>query len=562
MMTRETKAGLLVSCSFLCLVGIVVFSKMTEQSAPEANNEDGEGWVRDPESPEAAGGKQATPLVEKENDNLRPKEPGKLVLASGQDLGGSSPAPTPKGAGDQADQTAAQRKPPSPAGAAAAPDLGPQIALDGQTKSDPPKKSEKPANGGVVVAPIIDFPMKPDPKATVGTGSKPTTTKDPSTPGIALGKDGWPQDKPASKPLIQVPEPPPAAPTVTSTQGTPSAAPKKNWWEEQPAKKEAKADNAPPKIDWPSDANAKNTATQPRTTVTPSGPSPTLNSDGSNTVNLPAAPSAIKNDESTKWPRTVAQDKPDRSALGSDSLNSTNDQFKPSAPTMPPAPVVNNNATPWPDRTAPASTPPAYGTPVAAATVPIRVAATPAAQPLVGNAAEVESYDEETYICRPNETFRSISQSYFQSDRYDRALQLFNRNHPLANDVMKSATPVLQAGQPVYIPPSRILDKYYSASISDSQPPTAQPAFNAPLAVSPQVSDSASAAVRIDTPRTYRVAAGGEMIRDIARRTLGDPERWTEIYRLNLSVDPKEAVAAGTELQLPAGARFDLSSPQ
>ena len=33
-MTRETKAGLVVSCSFLCLVGIVLVSKLKEANAP------------------------------------------------------------------------------------------------------------------------------------------------------------------------------------------------------------------------------------------------------------------------------------------------------------------------------------------------------------------------------------------------------------------------------------------------------------------------------------------------------------------------------------------------
>ena len=30
-MTHETKVGLVVSCSFLCLVGVVLFSKLHEQ---------------------------------------------------------------------------------------------------------------------------------------------------------------------------------------------------------------------------------------------------------------------------------------------------------------------------------------------------------------------------------------------------------------------------------------------------------------------------------------------------------------------------------------------------
>ena len=39
-MTRETKAGLLVSCSFLCLVGVVLFSKLNEK---ETSGTEGQG---------------------------------------------------------------------------------------------------------------------------------------------------------------------------------------------------------------------------------------------------------------------------------------------------------------------------------------------------------------------------------------------------------------------------------------------------------------------------------------------------------------------------------------
>jgi nucleoid-associated protein YgaU len=194
---------------------------------------------------------------------------------------------------------------------------------------------------------------------------------------------------------------------------------------------------------------------------------------------------------------------------------------------------------------------------VAAATVPIRVpAASMAVQPLVGNTPEVESYDEETYTCRPNESFKTISQTFFQTDRYERALFLFNRNHPLATNNLKTDSPVLQAGQPVYIPPTRILEKYYSAAISDSTATAAIPPLTA------AVSETSSTAVRVDAAKTYHVAANGEMIRDVARRTLGNADLWPQIYALNPGIDPKDPVPPGTELRLPPGARADsFASP-
>src|SRR5207245_8041992 len=55
----------------------------------------------------------------------------------------------------------------------------------------------------------------------------------------------------------------------------------------------------------------------------------------------------------------------------------------------------------------------------------------------------------------------------------------------------------------------------------------------------------------------YRVHEGGEMLREIARHTLGDADRWTDIYRVNPRVDPKELIPSGSQLRLPRDARID-----
>jgi len=54
---------------------------------------------------------------------------------------------------------------------------------------------------------------------------------------------------------------------------------------------------------------------------------------------------------------------------------------------------------------------------------------------------------------------------------------------------------------------------------------------------------------------SYRVPPGGQTMRQIARQTLGDGERWKEIYFLNQKMPPEYAVPGGTEVRLPAGAR-------
>jgi hypothetical protein len=47
------------------------------------------------------------------------------------------------------------------------------------------------------------------------------------------------------------------------------------------------------------------------------------------------------------------------------------------------------------------------------------------------------------------------------------------------------------------------------------------------------------------------------MLREIALRTLDNGDRWTDIYRLNPSFDPKEVIAAGRILRLPRDAHID-----
>jgi hypothetical protein len=163
----------------------------------------------------------------------------------------------------------------------------------------------------------------------------------------------------------------------------------------------------------------------------------------------------------------------------------------------------------------------------------------------------VESYDEETYTSRPNDNFRTISRAYFQDERYAQALSQFTRDHPLATEQMRQGMDSLPAGTSVYIPPLRILQKYYSQATG--QPAPVQPEAGGAV---PSVARSLT---EVSQPRQpgYQVGGQGEMFRDIARKTLNDPERWVEIYQLNRNYDPSMPVPAGSQLHLPAGARVE-----
>jgi nucleoid-associated protein YgaU len=165
-------------------------------------------------------------------------------------------------------------------------------------------------------------------------------------------------------------------------------------------------------------------------------------------------------------------------------------------------------------------------------------------------APQVESYDEETYICRANDTMESISEQYYHNKNYERALLLFNRNHPRASDSIRHDPPIIQEGQALFIPPVRILEKQYGAA----SPETGASRVAAPLA------QASASAPKPPSEPVYRVRTNGEGFWDIAQRTLGNGMRWTEISRLNPQYRPEVPVPAGSTLRLPADARVDAEN--
>jgi MraZ protein len=52
----------------------------------------------------------------------------------------------------------------------------------------------------------------------------------------------------------------------------------------------------------------------------------------------------------------------------------------------------------------------------------------------------------------------------------------------------------------------------------------------------------------------YQVRTAGETMRDIARRTLGAGERWTDVYKLNPSIHPEDSLNVGAVVHLPSDA--------
>jgi nucleoid-associated protein YgaU len=183
--------------------------------------------------------------------------------------------------------------------------------------------------------------------------------------------------------------------------------------------------------------------------------------------------------------------------------------------------------------------------------------------------ATVESFEEEAHTCKASDTLRSISEQYYNSAKYERALLLFNRNHPRASDAIRHDPPVLSAGQLVFIPPLRILESRYAAVIPELTPLPAAPAGSpvgleaprpvvAPGPIAPGASGTPSTSWSIPpSGPSYRVRAPGEKFLDMARHILGNADRWWDIYLLNKGYNPTETIPAGTVLRLPADAHVD-----
>jgi hypothetical protein len=254
-------------------------------------------------------------------------------------------------------------------------------------------------------------------------------------------------------------------------------------------------------------------------------------------------------------------------------------------PKLPADAGIRTDAGPVPDRTPPAATAPApqsqpapaqsilqtsatdnprrIGVAPTASTPPITVPSPGAAlssRPAAPITPQVDSWDEETYRIKAGDTFARISAGHFNTDKYAKALERWNANHPQASDNLRADPPILEAGQVIYIPPAYMLEKRYASFIPGFKPRTENTAAqDAPRTV--------NAAPRVESAGTvpqgfkwYQVSAAGQTMRDIARAALDNPDRWTDVSKLNPAIDPSYAVRGGSLIKVPAEARIPAAN--
>ena len=248
-----------------------------------------------------------------------------------------------------------------------------------------------------------------------------------------------------------------------------------------------------------------------------------------------------------RWPANATDGYPgqtEAAAIGSGSRG--NPPVSLGTPTSPPD---NQFAQLRSGQSAPGNSgPPPIGTKPDVSVQPVGVVAPTRTPP-----AQQGNWDDDLYQARSGETFPSIARDHYQSERYGQALMYYNRDYPLATVATQRDPATIAAGQRIYLPPTRILQRDYGSIIPD--PSAAPPASAAGQPAAPAAVVS-TATIPLPEKR-YRVPGGGAMFLTIARSKLGDENRWPEIYRLNPSFEPTNLVPGGTVLRMPGDAKID-----
>jgi hypothetical protein len=516
-MTRETKVGLVVAASFLCLVGGVLFVKLKEEGGGGPQPEVGGELLAIPADP--------VPLEPLAADASVPL-PGRGIEPAGLRLGEDAVSPLP------GTVTTSVPLPPDVAASEGAP--------PGEWQPSPP-------------SPSADSPLAPP--APAGEVAPSNLPSEPFSP-----PDEWQPTPPPPQPGT------PAMPIAPATEAAPSPA-------------DAGSEPAAATFES-SEPGGLPTSPPPAATSdarpTPAADAPTAPSNDGGVGGRPEHPEAPPPSPASVPPAPPVALNPPGVNLGRPvpATDLTAPGVAPAPRSLPAGPVGDDAPEPRP-ASAPATLPPAHqfaqgnrppiGAPAAVAVPPIQ-APVPPPGPVT---PRVESYDEEMHRCQPGDTFQSISQRYYHSDKYEQALLLFNRAHPMATDSIRQTPPLLQPGQMVYIPPLRILEQRYPSAIPgltplpSLPPPAPNPAMAPIQPVPPQppvarpVGPAPSAGVAPFGEKKYRVRAGGERFFDIAQRTLGSGQRWGEIYKLNQGFNPNYPVPAGAVLRMPAAACID-----
>ena len=167
-------------------------------------------------------------------------------------------------------------------------------------------------------------------------------------------------------------------------------------------------------------------------------------------------------------------------------------------------------------------------------------------KPVAPEFAPKTDFDVDMYDPKANDSYESISLEWYNDRRYAAALWAFNEKKPL------------QGGLYVNVPPIHILKRRFPAQaggavtpVGGAAVPSATPQWG-PAGDKPDAPARAVGAGR----GAYVVPPGGMTMKAVARLTLGNEQRWRDIYDLNSNLRPDDVLPPGTELKLPPDARL------
>ncbi len=533
-MTRETKVGLVVATTFLCLVSLTVASKLR---GPEASAAVAEVHPQDPGAPDAAkgdsfensefhGGKPAPPAP------TTPQRPQPLLAINNRTSGDPLPQPF------------------APAVETASPASGGWWS----------RHVEEQVNPGIAPLPSdpIALPAPPgglapvvQPEAPIQTAQLENAKKLPS---INANVSTPPTADPLAIPMpvsgTSKPELGPLAPIAPPT-------PKKDPVPALPLPDPIVLPTQPP-----TDRKDPIPAPVPKV-VTPGGnDNPLAKPNMPAPIAVPIAPA----------PAVLPNRGPAPDAVGQKPMMPLADPIVPPVKESSIAPPANpklpgSGATPKPVSigtiggtgnevpVAPLKTPA-----IATGSVPaLGVGGAVPALPAAGKELpKVIGHSDDVHRIEPSQTtFAQLSQRWYGTDKYADALLEYNRRHLLnrLNTDLQRSPPVLAPNQPIYYPHPNVLESDFAAYIKTPGAP-ARPGSSGPPVVqlSPPTPLSATGNAAADATVAYRVPQTDHVLR-IAQQTLGNMNDWTEIVRLNPSLRTDQPIPAGTVLRLPAKAR-------
>jgi hypothetical protein len=165
-------------------------------------------------------------------------------------------------------------------------------------------------------------------------------------------------------------------------------------------------------------------------------------------------------------------------------------------------------------------------------------------------AEKKNTYEEDWHTWKTGDTYALISQEYYHDGKFSAALEAYNKEH------RKPGDPIVR------VPELWKLQDLYPNLIGKAPekpervaPSEVKPANNNGIKfepVAPLPGSGKTAATPTSRTDEYKVTAeAGEMMREVARKSLGNADSWRKISNLNPDLDPTLPIPAGTVVKLP-----------